>query len=607
MESLKPFSYLKNINYRSTLSHISGIYDNVADPANPLMECVFVRLDVTHDNLSDMFDGFPKTWDSSYLSVRIATRYLPCLCVGEVYLEGKKTRHSRLNNNDGGVYEFDIDLNQPPKETTLGKSLGQEFFGKTLTHLKESPIKELNGSLNTTRSRFIADLKDHRLLANGSRVKLIFSEIEILRFYYAKSDKLTEAIFKNHFSDENIPVHITNELHEKRELKNGKFRFVYRHGFNKADAIVLARILSSDTALSGVRRVSQTITTDQANKKSLYFLRTDFPFQGKSTIKVRGRLGVINDNDVFIVHQILSCSGAFPFSELSYCAEISRGNPNPHGMPMGMKPSPPRILDENKPNEEKGESTSTDGPNKDLKPLTLKIATSSFSAIDRRNIKYEKLRDSTHTSGERKPPHPAHTGNDVSSGSPKKNGNGKSKQKIVDESFLAIPTTNLKNIIQAMRNSILSTACKTIKSLTLSDGIFIDLLGEALIPFPVIMCRVINKKRIFSFVDESYKVRRRLLCFQIEYKKNENINYLYILEAEERYTSTKLPTLLLYQKNMEIIEKDMLESLLMWTVRNQDWPRYESHPELNTETLFITDNSTSSAMRLLSRIEAIAQ
>lgn len=106
-------------------------------------------------------------------------------------------------------------------------------------------------------------------------------------------------------------------------------RFVYRHGYRKQDVLTLGRILLDPTniPLQAAQRVHKKIVKDRVNFGNAWtgYPRANFPFSGRTTLKISGRALWTPSGYVFLANRIHSCSAPFPFKELRYCDDTQPG------------------------------------------------------------------------------------------------------------------------------------------------------------------------------------------------------------------------------------------------------------------------------------------
>ena len=142
---------------------------------------------------------------------------------------------------------------------------------------------------------------------------IIIPVIEIIRFYYACSTRLAHLTFSNPEEITKISYAIDNET-DKVVIK-------LPQQYTDQEAFILARILTSDIALSGFFQIKNSLIKIGVNEQPTTLLSTNFPFINSTNLMVRG----IKIVDRFLVTEICSCSA--PFLDIS----VDRSNDNRKG------------------------------------------------------------------------------------------------------------------------------------------------------------------------------------------------------------------------------------------------------------------------------------
>ena len=142
---------------------------------------------------------------------------------------------------------------------------------------------------------------------------IIIPVIEIIRFYYACSTRLAHLTFSNPDEITKISYAIDNET-DKVVIK-------LPQQYTDQEAFILARILTSDIALSGFFQIKNSLIKIGFNEQPTTLLSTNFPFINSTNLVVRG----IKIVDRFLVTEICSCSAPFP--DIS----VDRSNDNRKG------------------------------------------------------------------------------------------------------------------------------------------------------------------------------------------------------------------------------------------------------------------------------------
>lgn len=142
---------------------------------------------------------------------------------------------------------------------------------------------------------------------------IIIPVIEIIRFYYACSTRLAHLTFSNPEEITKISYAIDNET-DKVVIK-------LPQQYTDQEAFILARILTSDIALSGFFQIKNSLIKIGVNEQPTTLLSTNFSFINSTNLMVRG----IKIVDRFLVTEICSCSAPFP--DIS----VDRSNDNRKG------------------------------------------------------------------------------------------------------------------------------------------------------------------------------------------------------------------------------------------------------------------------------------
>lgn len=142
---------------------------------------------------------------------------------------------------------------------------------------------------------------------------IIIPVIEIIRFYHACSTRLAHLTFSN-------PEEIT-KISYAIDNKTDKVVIKLPQQYTDQEAFILARILTSDIALSGFFQIKNSLIKIGVNEQPTTLLSTNFPFINSTNLMVRG----IKIVDRFLVTEICSCSAPFP--DIS----VDRSNDNRKG------------------------------------------------------------------------------------------------------------------------------------------------------------------------------------------------------------------------------------------------------------------------------------
>lgn len=169
--------------------------------------------------------------------------------------------------------------------------------------------------------------RDHRLMGFGKNTKcivlphngdpagIIIPAIELIRFYYANSTRLSKAIFDGDF------IHSPSSIYDPEYTGlDGKLAVVCRRqDVSDDDCWTIARILNSHAAFDGARRVNDSMIRDFANTRHAN-PESAFPFSGKTRIKALcKKVGYAPAR--WLVLSLVSCSAPFPYENLQVMAD----------------------------------------------------------------------------------------------------------------------------------------------------------------------------------------------------------------------------------------------------------------------------------------------
>jgi hypothetical protein len=296
----------------------------------------------------------------------------------------------------------------------------------------------------------------------------------------------------------------------------------------------LGRILfePDQVALRAAQRVNKTLCTDVINAANswLGYPRTDFPFRGKTRLKLAGRWSIINKIWYFQTHRIVECSAAFPFNTLSFCDEISKGGASAkEDAPIAFENI--KFHDKGPAHEgsTQGASVSDCRPSDTAKSLSAILGLRTYGGLEKVILTKQKLRDNSYRSQTRI----NRSMDDLRDASTGKSTSGKSssvKQTIEEHIFKPSEVTpSLKSFLDALDGLSQTQKDWNIKTI----GIGTPLTHDATVIysyFPSVSCEKQARFRQFSFMDDEKKISRRLICAEIA----ASDKYVYLFEAQRR-------------------------------------------------------------------------
>lgn len=243
----------------------------------------------------------------------------------------------------------------------------------------------------------LVPFRDHRLMGfgkntkclvlphNGDQAGIIIPAIELIRFYYANSTRLSKAIFDGDF------IHTPSSIYDPDYTGlDGKLAVVCRRqDVSDDDCWTIARILNSQAAFDGARKVSDSMMRDFANTQRANPEST-FPFSGRTRIKALcKKVGYAPAR--WLVLSLVSCSAPFPYEDLQVMAD----NDGRQAHPDTDIPNQAKILIHRPSKGEEHEKQlfqlqSVKEPDKKALPKRLELSGDSFQALQGKKIKKQK-------------------------------------------------------------------------------------------------------------------------------------------------------------------------------------------------------------------------
>ncbi|MDC7714615.1 hypothetical protein PQU96_10840 [Vogesella sp. LYT5W] len=557
------------------LDWLGGIYPNFGDTSNPLIECFFTPFDPVSK----------ERFLADQIKAGIAVGYLPALCLGQMFT-GPTWENTLLGQTEKITVRLDTRDEGAIDEVSL-LSLDRDY--------QFSPVSERFLSRDSASLAGLSPLDAGLKALSGKVVKgkqptlILVSEIELLRYYYLTTSFMARIIFGGAFGQHGWSEIICNMIHEGPTFDLGleQARFVYRQGFAYADVPVLARILFTGgkrPALCGATRVGKAIRAARINrlgKDALVHPRTFFPFLGRTDLSLQGRTWETEGGPVFLVSRIVGCSGPFPFKSISFCEEVGPG-----GKPA--KPGAPGAYPGRKrpPSEPDGGGTrkcvSTSPPHPFGKKFVFRGGGRNFAVLQGMSICREKRKENTHRSGSgfggKVPSLP-----DLSTGAP--SGKSSSASPLSVQDLAKRPSAvaeQLDTFLEALQ--ILAENkpewCVNVVHAGL-EPLWDPEREKDFSQFPIVPCekRVLQNRQC-SFMDAEQKVRRLLICAEIEVCPG---HFVYLLEAQRRIRDAiseaqspykdLLPIALMRTTNYAPIEDEIFDLILIETVKKKtSWP-----------------------------------
>lgn len=243
----------------------------------------------------------------------------------------------------------------------------------------------------------LVPFRDHRLMGYGKNTKcivlphagdpagIIIPIIELARFYYASSTRLSKAVFDGDF------VHVPSSIYdpEYTGLDDNLAVVCRRQDVSDDDCWTIARILNSQEAFEGSRRINDSMIREFANSGQANPEST-FPFSGQTELRALCK-GVGYAPERWLVLSIVSCSAPFPYEELQVIADNDPRKADPTtDIPQADKIPISRPSGKQGDDGEPVRLQSGNEPNKEALPKRLELTGECFTALLGKKI--QKLR-----------------------------------------------------------------------------------------------------------------------------------------------------------------------------------------------------------------------
>lgn len=217
---------------------------------------------------------------------------------------------------------------------------------------------------------------------NGDPAGIIIPAVELIRFYYANSTRLSKAIFDGDF------VHSPSSIYDPdyTGLDEKLAVVCRRQDVSDDDCWTIARILNSQAAFDGARRVNDSMMRDFANTQHAN-PEGAFPFSGKTRIKALcKKVGYAPAR--WLVLPLVSCSAPFPYEDLQVMADNDGRQANPDtDLPDPSKIPIVRPSKDNGQELEPLRLQSVKEPDRKALPKRLELSGDSFQALQGKKIK----------------------------------------------------------------------------------------------------------------------------------------------------------------------------------------------------------------------------
>ena len=290
------------------IDRLGKIFSQLKNNNNLFIE-VYLRPVNFHDNSVYNFARFDSSGReipeyNQLKKIPVNIGLLPILRVGSLWIKGKLQNNEAVTDivtlKNIEINANTVEINNSNYKIKYLDSSGREQECKLLLQ------KNFATDAKVPFSCFKIQNENYK---NG----IIIPVIEIIRFYYACSTRLAHLTFSNPEEITKISYAIDNET-DKVVIK-------LPQQYTDQEAFILARILTSDIALSGFFQIKNSLIKIGVNEQPTTLLSTNFPFINSTNLMVRG----IKIVDRFLVTEICSCSAPFP--DIS----VDRSNDNRKG------------------------------------------------------------------------------------------------------------------------------------------------------------------------------------------------------------------------------------------------------------------------------------
>lgn len=253
----------------------------------------------------------------------------PYLCTGSRWRDGKRSWRllqdsTRLKN----VLFDESTIRRVPLHHVIGERTGRD--GKVQNLWLVPPYAHsIPPGLGKTRCFAIE--------YEGDPYGIVVPAHEVARFYYGQSSDLALAMFRGSLAV--APREVWDRSRCDIEVVDGRRLAVVARAKRMADndCWVLGRILGDENARRGAHAIYESLLRSAANRERC-FIDTDMPFRGVASWTARAvKIGGAGGRPRWLVLEILSCSGAFPFDDLAVIAD-NDNRPDPNGGSADGKP-----------------------------------------------------------------------------------------------------------------------------------------------------------------------------------------------------------------------------------------------------------------------------
>lgn len=218
----------------------------------------------------------------------------------------------------------------------------------------------------------------------GNPYGVLIPAIELIRFYYAISTNLAQAVFSGAF--EFSPNSLINNDRSFYQPEDDRVVLGLRQHVTDEEGWAIARILHSNFTKQACLKIYDDFLEQAANRERFINVKASFPFEGKTTLQARVKAIPFEHKDGTttwhnLVLAIDSCSAPMPYSELT----IVRDNDGSKGAPETDIPKEDKKLyqrgDAGKNGFEGKDIQNQKDTNASLLSISLTVASGRFTAL----------------------------------------------------------------------------------------------------------------------------------------------------------------------------------------------------------------------------------
>lgn len=452
---------------------------------------------------------------------------------------------------------------------------------------------------------FAATTQFAAIEVNGDPYAVLIPVIELIRFYYASSTRLSQALFWGEYA---------KSINSQRcgQIVDGPYRVHLRKWMRDSDAWILARFHASKEMQEEVKRLYKGMQFASANGMTAYpapfrDMKCGFPFLGMTTIEAV-HVPLPNQSGHskrVLLLRLLRCSAPFPFDQLL----CDRDNRNLKGVDSGedeLETGWRRRIDlEDKHLDEWGNDPTvnlhSDGePLAGLSPLEIAIREDRFSFLDGKQLLKEqperqRYRTAPMVGGQALDLTGFGTGSGIWSSATRKPAevNVKQSEKVNTQTL----EVSLTTFFEAMR--LIGTKGQfKIRYVSRIANPLLFSERNAAVGFPTIDPRQWNKPINWARAKTGKSWRARQVVVA---EVRTDAGVCYVLEGQRVKSHDKLSVLIIADLNFRELSRDRLGAFLLDCAIKNGWLSADKMPEYRRATT--PHKGITSADTLATRIE----